>query len=775
MTPERRYPGVLLFPQHEELLQASTITPAVAAARGYVSVDKKATLARYGFAPAQQQVPALLLPVWSALTKQRAFSQVRPDDPRIGSNGTPIKYETPRGIAMAIDAHPWIHSQLGDPTVPLWITEGIRKADSAVSRGLCCLALLGVWNWRGTNGQGGKTALPDWEVIALNGRDVFLAFDSDVMQKRDVHTALARLKAFLETRGAHMRVVYLPANGDGKVGLDDYFAQGGAIDALRAAAEPTLRQCVEAAHDSMATAATIASLERRAAPLLHADDPIPFIERAIQAQGYGGDIRPALLVHFACTTRILAMRPGAMPTHLLLVSPPGAGKNYTVRVNLNLLPTDAYHVIDAGSPRTLIYDDADLRHRVLVFSEADSLPAGEDNPAASAMRNLLVDHHLHYSVTVRDPETGNFTVREIEKSGPTVLITTATRRLGPQLESRLFAVDIPDDQAQIRQALATQAKLEMAGVTEPDPAVIAYQELLQAHAPWDVVVPFVSSLSEALGQAPAAARILRDFGKLLALIKAAAVLRHTKRHRDDRGRLVATVDDYRAVHALLADVYTASTTGAGNRIRQVVTVVAALRAEGVSPVTKHAIAQRMNASAMTAWRHAGLALKGGWLVDKAEGKGNRRPADLDVGDPLPAADGLPAPDSLAVALPVYPDNVITAPETGLDGVSERYHPADNITDNGQNPVRAASQGSVISYRGKPEEAEGRRVWIRTMGELLGWPRLSLRPGEAIAAGETGWRTFTAAPANDELVDRAVAMLLAMEDEGADQDGRGGQR
>ena len=48
-----------------------------------------------------------------------------------------------------------------------------------MSKGLCCIALLGVWSWRETNEHGGKTALPDWELIALNGRDVYITFDSD--------------------------------------------------------------------------------------------------------------------------------------------------------------------------------------------------------------------------------------------------------------------------------------------------------------------------------------------------------------------------------------------------------------------------------------------------------------------------------------------------------------------------------------------------------------------------------------------------------------------
>ena len=112
---------------------------------------------------------------------------------------------------MALDVHPLIRDQLRDPAIPLWITEGIFKADAAISTGLCCVAVLGVWNWRGTNELGGKTALADWEAVALNGRTVYLVFDSDVMLNPQVYQALARLGAFLASRKAHVHYVYLPA------------------------------------------------------------------------------------------------------------------------------------------------------------------------------------------------------------------------------------------------------------------------------------------------------------------------------------------------------------------------------------------------------------------------------------------------------------------------------------------------------------------------------------------------------------------------------------
>ncbi len=101
---------------------------------------------------------------------------------------------------MALDVHPFARKWLGDPSVPLFVTEGVKKGDALASRGLCAVALLGVWNWRGANERGGKVALPEWESIALNDRQVYVVFDSDVMAKPQVHGALARLKGFLEVK-----------------------------------------------------------------------------------------------------------------------------------------------------------------------------------------------------------------------------------------------------------------------------------------------------------------------------------------------------------------------------------------------------------------------------------------------------------------------------------------------------------------------------------------------------------------------------------------------
>lgn len=223
--------GDHLFDHHAALLAASAISPDVAAARGYVSIDQVTTLHNLHFSK-QVGVPGLLIPVRNVLG-EIALYEYRPDRPRLDQRGRERKYEKPVGAANTIDVPLPIRHLLGDPSVPLWVTEGARKADAAVSAGLVCVSLPGVWGWRGTNSNGGKTALPDWEHIALKGREVNICFDSDVMTKPSVAQALERFTQFLEHRGAKVRHVILPG-GEGKTGLDDFLANGGTVADLEA-------------------------------------------------------------------------------------------------------------------------------------------------------------------------------------------------------------------------------------------------------------------------------------------------------------------------------------------------------------------------------------------------------------------------------------------------------------------------------------------------------------------------------------------------------------
>lgn len=245
-----------LLQRHLEHLKSSAISLDVIKERGYRSVlkcrDKMAgddtpygpgemSLGALGFKQMQLRLPAILMPL-HGVDGGIVLHQLRPDDPRHAQdNDKPIKYETPQRRGLRLDAPPRCFKGLGDPSVPLFITEGIKKADSLATAGACVITLLGVWGWRGTNEYGGKALLADFDLIALNGRTVYLTFDSDIIVKEQVKLALDRFSRVLINKKAIVKTVHLPPGADNaKTGVDDYLAQGYTLqDVLALATDST--------------------------------------------------------------------------------------------------------------------------------------------------------------------------------------------------------------------------------------------------------------------------------------------------------------------------------------------------------------------------------------------------------------------------------------------------------------------------------------------------------------------------------------------------------
>ncbi len=224
-----------LSDEHRDVLEEkSSISRAVVEERGYWTATRRAQLEDL-VKPYQRRVPALVVPTYSPDGETTSL-QVRPDRPRV-RGGKTIKYETPGGGRCVLDVHPSMHAAARSTSRTLWITEGIKKGDSLTSRGECTVSLTGVWNW-----QREGEPLPCWSHVALEGREVLVAFDSDVMVKPEVQLALERLVTFLEGRGAAVLVVYLSDAEDGsKVGVDDHLARGGSVAELRLLARPYKR------------------------------------------------------------------------------------------------------------------------------------------------------------------------------------------------------------------------------------------------------------------------------------------------------------------------------------------------------------------------------------------------------------------------------------------------------------------------------------------------------------------------------------------------------
>lgn len=324
-----------IFPQHADMLAASGITPEHAHVRGYQSVDTKKRLEGVGITLAGRRVPGLLIPLLRLDGSTWGF-QYRPDDPRTGART--VKYETPTGQRNDVDVPPGVGPLLCDPTVPLWVTEGTKKADAAALAGLACVALPGVWSWKGTNDKGGKVAVPGWHDVALNGRRVVLAFDSDVIVKRQVRKALTALAEYLASKGALVEYLHLPHDDDAKTGLDDYLADGHSVDELLRLVRPDLPEPVDVSNlDTSEQPSKLDSPDRAENPHV---EPVPMADALATFQRWMHlpDLDPLLVVAAAAVANL---SPERSPLWLLVIGPPSSGKTEVIN-GLTRLPQAIY-------------------------------------------------------------------------------------------------------------------------------------------------------------------------------------------------------------------------------------------------------------------------------------------------------------------------------------------------------------------------------------------------------------------------------------------------
>lgn len=193
---------------------------------------------------------------WDSEPELRCF---KPDFPRIGSDGKPIKYDLPKNaqhhpilprvsyeiasevcrnagvnfleqtrkyapteLLTGVDEKAecsWFWSMVRDNhSIPISITEGGKKALSLLSVGRCALAVTSITTWRESKGS---NKLHPWLALFAKFRRFYLTFDQDVkaVTKKAVNTQSFRLGTALIKAGAS-RVKRISWSGTAK-GIDD--------------------------------------------------------------------------------------------------------------------------------------------------------------------------------------------------------------------------------------------------------------------------------------------------------------------------------------------------------------------------------------------------------------------------------------------------------------------------------------------------------------------------------------------------------------------------
>jgi DNA-binding transcriptional ArsR family regulator len=354
--------------------------------------------------------------------------------------------------------------------------------------------------------------------------------------------------------------------------------------------------------------------------------------------GVAGEVRIAKLLYLAVTSRLLAR-----PVSIALKGPSSGGKSYLTEQVLRFFPKSAFYSLTAMSEKALAYSEEPLSHRILVIYEAAGM-SGEF--ATYLMRSLLSEGCVRYETVEKTSE--GMKPRLIEREGPTGLIVTTTAvKLHPENETRLLSLTVTDTQEQTRAVMAALAK--EADEATPDLATWhAFQVWLESaeHRVW---IPYARKLADLIP--PVAVRLRRDFGALLNLIRAHALLHQASRERDGEGRIVAIIEDYAAVRELVVDLVGEGVeTTVPKTVRETVEAVKRLR-EGSNgePVTVAELARNLELDRSTVSRRVRSAKDRGYLRDLEDNP--RKPSRLILGDDLPEdLQILPSPDDVRASM-----------------------------------------------------------------------------------------------------------------------------
>lgn len=360
--------------------------------------------------------------------------------------------------------------------------------------------------------------------------------------------------------------------------------------------------------------------------------------KATIADAVAGESGNACILYLALTSRLLNE-----PVSIAVKGNSSSGKSYTVGKTIRFFPDEAVVEMTAMSERVLIYSEDEYAHRTILMLEASGLQ-DEESMQAYLLRTLLSEGKITYQCTVKG-EDGQYTAVKIEKSGPTNLILTTTKdQIHRENETRMLSLMTDDSSDQTRRIFKSIADEERHEFNRQP--WLELQAWLEIYGNRRVTIPYRYALSELFSTS--AIRLRRDFGHVLALIRSHAILQQYSRDTDDRGRIIADMDDYVIVHQLVAGaIGEAVGVTVSDTVRETVGIVETYATD--DGITAKRIGEYLNLDKSAAGRRLRKAANGGYIRNMEERRG--RPGRWVTDEPLPGQEQvLPTPAAVAERL-----------------------------------------------------------------------------------------------------------------------------
>ncbi len=217
----------ILSDEHRRILcEESGISDEIVDERGYHTLDRAAV----AMLVALEVIHPLALEAegWLAIPLFRPDGEKHGEALRLFGHKGKAKYLFPTGERNAFDIHPSFTADTLDTSIPVLLTEGVKKADAILTaaelEGYACVvvAINGCWGWH-AKVDGASVASPDFLDIAWKERRVYVIPDSDYRTNDAVREGWSQCATYLSSKtGPHRtQLVVVPPHGTEKQNADD--------------------------------------------------------------------------------------------------------------------------------------------------------------------------------------------------------------------------------------------------------------------------------------------------------------------------------------------------------------------------------------------------------------------------------------------------------------------------------------------------------------------------------------------------------------------------
>jgi hypothetical protein len=262
--------------------------------------------------------------------------------------------------------------------------------------------------------------------------------------------------------------------------------------------------------------------------------------KMVKKLGIVGEEKNILLHYIVVTSRNLSQ-----PLSAVVKGDSSSGKSHVLLTTLKLFPKSAYIDLTDATPQSFYYTpDGYFKHKIIVLFEKHG-----SERADYSIRTLQSEGKLKIQVTVKNPDTGEFEAKVIEKEGPTGFVTTTTASLiHGENDTRNISIFPDQSSAQTSRVYASVDAKYLGKPKVSDSELKPWHHAQVILEPLPVLIPFAASFRKYF---PATiVRTRRDYGHFLAIMETIALL-HQKQ------RSIIEINGQKHIRATLADAYMA--------------------------------------------------------------------------------------------------------------------------------------------------------------------------------------------------------------------------